>query len=58
MSRNGRSTRAASKCSVAIAGIERINSDYQRHARHALDVARAHFDARVVLPKLLEVATQ
>jgi hypothetical protein len=42
----------------AIAGIERINGDYDRHARHALDVARAHFDARVVLPKLLEAATQ
>ena len=40
----------------ALAGIDRINSDYDREARHAGEVARAHFDARVVLPKLLEVA--
>jgi hypothetical protein len=49
---------AFSDIDQAIAGIERINRDYNRHAREALDVARAHFDARVVLPKLLEVATQ
>jgi hypothetical protein len=40
----------------AIAGVERINAAYDRHARHALEVARAHFDANVVLPSLLEVA--
>jgi len=40
----------------AIAGVERINADYDRHARQALDVARAHFDAGVVLPRLLDVA--
>jgi hypothetical protein len=49
---------AFSDMDQALAGIERINADYDRHARHAVDVARAHFDARVVLPKLLEVATQ
>jgi hypothetical protein len=42
----------------AVAGIGRINGDYDRHARHAVEVARAHFDARVVLPTFLEVATQ
>ena len=40
----------------AIAAIERINGNYQHHARAALDIAREHFDARRVLPRLLEVA--
>jgi hypothetical protein len=40
----------------AIAGIEAINRDYARHARRASEIARAHFDARVVLPRLLETA--
>ncbi len=40
----------------AIAGVDAINADYDRHAREAVDIAHAHFDARVVLPKLLEVA--
>ena len=40
----------------ALAGIERINADYARHAGCAADIARAHFDARVVLPPLLEAA--
>ena len=30
----------------ALAGIERINSDYPRHARRAVEIAREHFDAR------------
>ena len=47
---------AFSTLEEAIAGVERINADYTRHARHARDVARAHFDADVVLPKLLETA--
>ena len=40
----------------AIAGIDRINSDYDRHARMAADIAHEHFDARRVLPPLLEKA--
>jgi hypothetical protein len=40
----------------AIAGIDAINSDYDRHARRASEIAREHFDAAVVLPKLLETA--
>ncbi len=40
----------------ALAGIERINADYDRHARHALEIAREHFDAARILPRLLEVA--
>jgi hypothetical protein len=38
----------------AIAGIDRINSDYPRHAARAADIAREHFDARKVLTRLLE----
>ena len=40
----------------ALAGIDRINSNYRHHAARALDVAHAHFDARVVLPALLDAA--
>src|SRR5690349_13198609 len=40
----------------ALAGIDRINSDYDRHARRAREIALAHFDSRVVLPRLLEAA--
>jgi hypothetical protein len=40
----------------AVAGIERINGDYARHARAAVEIAREHFDARRVLPRLLDVA--
>jgi hypothetical protein len=40
----------------ALAGIERINSDYARHARRAREIAREHFDASRVLPSLLEAA--
>ena len=47
---------AFSTLDEAAAGVESINTDYPRHAREALDVAREHFDARIVLPRLLEVA--
>ncbi len=40
----------------AVAGIDRINSDYRRHARRAEEIAREHFDARRVLPRLVEEA--
>jgi len=40
----------------AVAGIERINSDYERHARRAVEIAREHFDAARVLTNLIEVA--
>ena len=40
----------------ALAGIERINGDYARHARRAEEIAREHFDAGRVLPRLLEEA--
>jgi len=47
-----------SNADEAIDGIARINGDYDQHARHAQEIARAHFDARVVLPALLETATR
>ena len=40
----------------ALAGIDAINSSYARHAECAADVAREHFDAARVLPKLLDQA--
>jgi hypothetical protein len=40
----------------AVAGIDRINSDYAGHARRAAEIASEHFDARKVLPRLLDAA--
>jgi hypothetical protein len=40
----------------AAAGIDRINSDYDRHARRASEIAHEYFDAARVLSRLLEVA--
>jgi hypothetical protein len=40
----------------ALAGIDRINSDYARHARRAVEIAREEFDANRVLPRLLDEA--
>ena len=37
----------------AAAAIEAIDSDYDRHARAAAELAREHFDAEVVLGRLL-----
>jgi hypothetical protein len=41
----------------ALAGLDRINSDYSRHAARAAEIADEHFDARRVLTRLLEVMT-
>jgi hypothetical protein len=40
----------------ALEGIERLDRDYDRHARGARTIAREHFDAARVLPPFLEVA--
>jgi hypothetical protein len=40
----------------ALAGIDRINGDYARHARIAEELARAHFDGRRVVQRLIEEA--
>jgi hypothetical protein len=48
---------AFSSFEQVLAGIDRINSDYSRHAQRATEIAREYFDARVVLPKLLETVS-
>ena len=40
----------------AVAGIDRINGDYDRHARSAEEIAREHFGAARVLSRLIEEA--
>jgi hypothetical protein len=53
---SGEGLLAFSNMDEALAGIDRINADYGRHARSAREIAREHFDARRVLPRLLETA--
>jgi hypothetical protein len=38
----------------AVAAVDAINSDYQRHSRAASELARAYFDSDLVLTRLLE----
>ena len=45
---------AFSTLDEAVAGIDRINADYNRHRRRAEEIAREHFDAARVLPRLLD----
>jgi len=40
----------------AIDGLARVASDWPTHAQRAAEIAREHFDARVILPRLIEVA--
>ena len=40
----------------AIDALIRVSADWATHARRASEIARAHFDAAVVLPRLIEVA--
>jgi hypothetical protein len=42
----------------ALAGIERINSNYRAHADRALEIAREHFDARRVLQRLVDTVLE
>jgi hypothetical protein len=37
----------------AVSGIDRVNSDYPRHARRAVEIAREHFESGRVLGRLL-----
>src|SRR5262245_54518950 len=53
---SGEGVLAFSTPEEALAGIDRINADYARHAQWAREVAREHFAAERVLPKLLETA--
>jgi hypothetical protein len=54
---SGEGLLAFSTLDEAVDGIERINRDYDRHARAALEIAREHFDARTVLTRLLDEAS-
>jgi len=40
----------------ALDGLDRIASDYDRHARRAVEIAGDCFDANRVLPRLIEAA--
>jgi hypothetical protein len=40
----------------AIDALARVSADWPRHARRASEIAREHFDARVILPRLIDVA--
>jgi hypothetical protein len=40
----------------AIAALAEVDGNYERHARRAVEIAREHFDAARVLPRLLETA--
>jgi hypothetical protein len=53
---HGEGLLAFSSVDEALAGIDAINADYDRHAEAAADIAHAHFDAARILPRLLETA--
>ena len=40
----------------AIAALARVSADWATHSRRASEIAREHFDASVILPRLIEVA--
>jgi len=42
----------------ALAGIDAINGDYAAHARRAQEIAREHFDAARILPRLLDTCSR
>jgi hypothetical protein len=55
---HGEGLLAFSSPDEALAGIDQINSNYRAHAQHARAVAREHFDAAKVLPRLLDVCSR
>ena len=50
----GRGLFGFSTTDEAVAAVDAINSDYQRHARAASELARAYFDSDLVLTRLLK----
>ncbi|MCA1625802.1 MAG: glycosyltransferase family 1 protein [Acidobacteria bacterium] len=38
----------------ALEGIKSINSDYAKHSRKAVEIAREYFEAKIILPQLLK----
>ncbi len=55
---SGEGLLAFSSPAEALAGIAAINSDYPRHATRAREIAEAHFDANLVLPRLLDICSR
>jgi hypothetical protein len=53
---SGQGLLAFSNIDEAVAGIDRVNTDYARHAACAAEIAREHFGAGKVLPRLLHTA--
>ena len=53
---HGEGLLAFSDLDQAVTGIDRINADYDRHARRAQEIAHEHFDARRVLTRLVDEA--
>jgi len=53
---SGEGLLAFSTIDDAVAGIDRINTDYAAHAQRARELAADQFDARKVLPRLLDAA--
>jgi hypothetical protein len=54
---SGEGLLAFSSPDEALAGIDRINADYDYHARRASEIAAEYFDAAVVLRQLLDVVS-
>ena len=55
---SGEGLLAFSNPDEALAGIAAINGDYARHAGRAAEIAAAHFDAAILLPRLLETCSR
>jgi hypothetical protein len=55
---HGEGLLAFSSPDEALAGIDRINSNYALHAARAADIAAEHFEAARVLTRLLDVASR
>lgn len=55
---NGEGLLAFSTPEQALAGIDRINSNYAAHAARAAEIAAAHFEASRVLTRLLDIASR
>jgi len=53
---SGEGLLAFSNPDQAVAGIDLINADYDRHAKRAAEIAGEYFDANRLLPRLLAVA--
>ena len=45
-----------SSADEAVEALARVSADWSAHARRASEIAREHFDAAVILPRLIEVA--